>query len=622
MSKFSNYTGTIQLISGIKQANNQDFALLESHAIQVNNDGKRLDSVVNELAHAEVIASITGIISDSTGDPISEMYDGLYLLDNIDYNVSDEVAIISLSGNVNITVTVQNCVVSNLSKFQYGTSYVFITSDNTSFTMQLRYDVSDKMDKFATIEEYQGDQMCIKSITDDLIILSGNSSSGIYLRSDNDDTVVRSSAGLILSSFDPDNSLEGTRLTLGTDYIKFNGPSGKYDIPTVVKGVANPTTDYEAANKAYVDNKVASIVNSAPETLDTLQELAKALGDDPNFATTMATELGKKVNKSDVDQSYNPESVNPQSGTAVAEAIKQNVHTTNISEIKITLDNMTDFSDETVYVASKDILVQYAVKPSEETEDPGFGIIDSSGLGTPDHNFNSARVLIKKGSIIKFSKFSGSGNKRLTIHAFGSIVKSRASVGLNPIAEIYQNYIGGFRNRTSPSYASPSGEIVPSEIYVDYEQVALFNNAYYNLVNGESSYSLRTSGSQVEAGAYKLGQYAFAEGEDTMASSDSQHVQGKYNIDDNTGKYAHIIGNGTYNQRSNAHTVDWQGNAWYAGDVYVGSTYGTNKDGGSKKLATEKYVDNAISSITPGESGAITEFDTLILNCNAAIGAE
>lgn len=49
----------------------------------------------------------------------------------------------------------------------------------------------------------------------------------------------------------------------------------------------------------YVDGKVAGIVNSAPETLDTLQELAKALGNDPNFATTVATQIGKKVDKTD-----------------------------------------------------------------------------------------------------------------------------------------------------------------------------------------------------------------------------------------------------------------------------------------------------------------------------------
>ena len=64
----------------------------------------------------------------------------------------------------------------------------------------------------------------------------------------------------------------------------------------------------------------------------------------------------------------------------------------------------------------------------------------------------------------------------------------------------------------------------------------------------------------------------------------------------NRSTYAHIAGNGTsHSARSNAHTLDWEGNAWYQGDVYVGSTSGTNKDEGSKKLATEEYADNKMS---------------------------
>lgn len=44
--------------------------------------------------------------------------------------------------------------------------------------------------------------------------------------------------------------------------------------------------------------------------------------------------------------------------------------------------------------------------------------------------------------------------------------------------------------------------------------------------------------------------------------------QGRYNEIDTEGKYAHIIGNGTDdNNRSNAHTIDWKGNAWYARSV-------------------------------------------------------
>ena len=59
-----------------------------------------------------------------------------------------------------------------------------------------------------------------------------------------------------------------------------------------------------------------------------------------------------------------------------------------------------------------------------------------------------------------------------------------------------------------------------------------------------------------------------AEGFYTIASGGYSHVQGKYNINDSDRKYAHIVGNGTSNTaRSNAHTLDWEGNAWYAGTV-------------------------------------------------------
>lgn len=66
---------------------------------------------------------------------------------------------------------------------------------------------------------------------------------------------------------------------------------------------------------------------------------------------------------------------------------------------------------------------------------------------------------------------------------------------------------------------------------------------------------------------------------------------------DALGTYVNIIGNGTStSNRSNAHTLDWSGNAWFAGDVYTGSTSGTNKDAGSKKLATEDYVGTTITN--------------------------
>jgi len=53
------------------------------------------------------------------------------------------------------------------------------------------------------------------------------------------------------------------------------------------------TTAYES----YTDTAVAGIVDSAPAALDTLNELAAALGDDPNLSTTLSTAIGTKVAK-------------------------------------------------------------------------------------------------------------------------------------------------------------------------------------------------------------------------------------------------------------------------------------------------------------------------------------
>lgn len=70
------------------------------------------------------------------------------------------------------------------------------------------------------------------------------------------------------------------------------------------------------------------------------------------------------------------------------------------------------------------------------------------------------------------------------------------------------------------------------------------------------------------AGTLASGSSSHAEGYKTIASGENQHVQGKYNIEDSSNTYAHIVGNGTSSSaRSNAHTLDWDGNAWYAGTV-------------------------------------------------------
>ena len=54
------------------------------------------------------------------------------------------------------------------------------------------------------------------------------------------------------------------------------------------------------ATEEYVDSAVSNLVNAAPGTLDTLNELAAAIGDDPNYAATVSGLIGAKANTADL----------------------------------------------------------------------------------------------------------------------------------------------------------------------------------------------------------------------------------------------------------------------------------------------------------------------------------
>jgi hypothetical protein len=65
-----------------------------------------------------------------------------------------------------------------------------------------------------------------------------------------------------------------------------------------ITGLPTPTNSSDAAPKSYVDTAIANVIDSAPAALDTLNELAAALGDDANFATTVTNSIATKVSKS------------------------------------------------------------------------------------------------------------------------------------------------------------------------------------------------------------------------------------------------------------------------------------------------------------------------------------
>lgn len=185
-------------------------------------------------------------------------------------------------------------------------------------------------------------------------------------------------------------------------------------------------------------------------------------------------------------------------------------------------------------------------------------------------------------------------------HAEGYYAKSSAekshAEGYDTYAQGEGSHAEGYRTQATGEYSHAEGWSSSTSTSAKYSHAEGYDTSAY----GENSHS---EGYKTETRSIN----SHAEGRGTKASSSDQHVQGRYNIADENEEYAHIVGNGQpdYSDnfpelnpiRSNIHTLTWEGEGWFAGDVYVGSTSGTNKDEGSKKLVTENELTSLASSI-------------------------
>ena len=146
-----------------------------------------------------------------------------------------------------------------------------------------------------------------------------------------------------------------------------------------------------------------------------------------------------------------------------------------------------------------------------------------------------------------FNDYSGNVATGAYAHAEG---KQTFALGENSHSEGAETTASGMNSHVEGEYSVANGSASHAEGYSCTTEAGYGNHAegFYTTAKNDASHS---------------------EGYYTIAGSANQHVQGKYNIEDASGIYAHIVGNGTYNKRSNAHTLDWDGNAWFAGDVTV-----------------------------------------------------
>ena len=150
------------------------------------------------------------------------------------------------------------------------------------------------------------------------------------------------------------------------------------------------------------------------------------------------------------------------------------------------------------------------------------------------------------------------------------------------------------------------------DMYAASEYTFDADTGYYTLVNAEPK-------SEVVIGLYYVSSIVYASGTINQLEKPISLISGNnYTTEkhlgtlgtDAQGKYVHVVGNGVSSARSNAYTLDWDGNGWFAGDVFVG---GASQDDGSQTVVANGDSEIILKSsggkkfkITVDDSGTIS----------------
>ena len=223
-----------------------------------------------------------------------------------------------------------------------------------------------------------------------------------------------------------------------------------------------------------------------------------------------------------------------------------------------------------------------------QTGDPCRVILDGQTYTGSYYNANNGRmaaIMMTEGEgfpveqfYVEFTDYSLSGPQlgfsgTLTVYVTTTTVKPLETEFLGIPAtqgsSVYSAKIGNLNRLT----ASGSSSVALNESTSTGVGSCSVNSG---IASGPSSFAQGTGE------ATSMGSAAFGIG--TIAKGYAQFVNGKNNIEDDNGTYVMIVGNGQagydendeyYVNRSNAHTLDWDGNAWFAGGIELTSPNGT-----------------------------------------------
>jgi hypothetical protein len=172
--------------------------------------------------------------------------------------------------------------------------------------------------------------------------------------------------------------LSGSTISLGS--LQLSDNSGSLSVTA-----SGSTEDF--ATQTYVNTQVSNLVDSAPATLDTLNELASALGDDANFSTTVTNSIATKLATSDFTSTADTW-IGTKSTTDVAEGT--NLYFTDARALAATDAEIVKFAN--MFATEGDL-------PNATTYHGMFAHVHATGKGYFAHGGNWIKLLDTNSSI-------------------------------------------------------------------------------------------------------------------------------------------------------------------------------------------------------------------------------
>ena len=204
-----------------------------------------------------------------------------------------------------------------------------------------------------------------------------------------------------------------------TEAVSTYQPKGNYVTDDALNGKGYQTS-------SDVEAKIASLVNSAPETLDTLNELAAALGDDPNFATTISTQIGQKVDTATYNEEKAtfalkteiPDTSNLATKTELSEGLEEKANAGELSYYLTTDNAQSTYATKGELVAKLDVETYNSDKATFALKSE---LPDTSNFATTEQ-LNGKQDTLVSGTTIKTinsQSLLGEGNIEITVEGGG-----------------------------------------------------------------------------------------------------------------------------------------------------------------------------------------------------------